>query len=796
MMPTQTYEKQPNDIAGLRPLFELTRAVSAAGRLEEVYDAALACLRDSLGVRKSSILRFDPDDVMRFKSWLNLSPEYRLAVEGHSPWTPSTRDPEPVLVADVREDAALAGLRPAIEAEGIRALAFVPLVIGGTLLGKFMLYYDRPHPFTEDEVALAQTIAAHVSFAIDQQENRRQRDILDTIFHSSGTGIAQIDAGSRLVVVNDRFCEITGRTREELLKLTCYDITHIDDHQVTRDSIQLLVEGASTATYEKRYVRPDGTPVWVSNSISPLLDDAGQLIGGIAVVTDITERKQAEDWATELARRYQSLVQALGLAVYTTDADGYITSFNEVAAELWGRRPERFKEMWCGSWRIFDEDGTPVPLDTCPMAVALKERRAVRDVEIVVERPDGTRANILPYPTPLFSPEGDLVGAVNVLVDITERKQAELRLAARNQLTEAITGNMSAGLIMVGQTGGIELMNPAAERITGFRFEELQGKNVHAALHHTRPDGSHYSSSDCPITQASRNGKSLTGHYNVFVRPDGTLYDVVCSVATLRSGRETLGAILDIRDVTVEKQAEKALRESEEALRVAGAIKDQFLGLVSHELRTPIATIVGNGLLLQRRGDQLQPGDRQQALADVVGEAGKLQVIIENLLMLTRVEAGQLELEPLVLSHVIEEAIGDFSKHNPARNVTFNYTPDLPPAQGQLTLVQLVIRNLLSNAAKYSPPGALIEVELYLNEKGAPEVSVRDFGIGMGTTDVDNVFEPFFRSDEARGRAQGMGLGLAVCKRVMEAQNGEIHAQSEPDVGSRFTFSLQPLRDA
>src|SRR4051794_19052244 len=119
-MAIRTFEKQPEGISGLKPLFELTRAVAAAGHLEDIYNAALTCLRDSLGVQKSSILRFDPDGVMRFKSWLNLSPQYRVAVEGHSPWTPTTKNPEPVLVSDVREEESLAGLRPAIEAEGIR----------------------------------------------------------------------------------------------------------------------------------------------------------------------------------------------------------------------------------------------------------------------------------------------------------------------------------------------------------------------------------------------------------------------------------------------------------------------------------------------------------------------------------------------------------------------------------------------------------------------------------------------------------------------------------------------------
>src|SRR5262249_51533580 len=130
---------------------------------------------------------------------------------------------------------------------------------------------------------------------------------------------------------------------------------------------------------------------------------------------------------------------------------------------------------------------------------------------------------------------------------------------------------------------------------------------------------------------------------------------------------------------------------------------------------TPISTIYGNGLLLMRRGDQLRPDDRAQALEDIVGEAGKLQEIIENLLLLTRLEGGQLDLEPIALQFAIADDIREFAKQQAGRAITFEAEDDIPIAQGQRTLIDLVLRNLLSNAAKYSPHDAPIEVRLYLN---------------------------------------------------------------------------------
>ena len=141
------------------------------------------------------------------------------------------------------------------------------------------------------------------------------------------------------------------------------------------------------------------------------------------VVALDTLRSQAT--LRERERRFRELLDALPAAVYTTDAAGRITYYNEAAADLWGHRPALGSSEWCGSWKLFWPDGTPLPHDECPMAVALKEDRAVRGMEAAAERPDGTRVPFIPYPTPIHDETGKLVGAVNMLVDITDRKRAE-----------------------------------------------------------------------------------------------------------------------------------------------------------------------------------------------------------------------------------------------------------------------------------------------------------------------------------------------------------------------------------
>jgi PAS domain S-box-containing protein len=127
----------------------------------------------------------------------------------------------------------------------------------------------------------------------------------------------------------------------------------------------------------------------------------------------------------ERERRFRELLDALPAAVYTTDVGGRITYYNDAAATLWGHRPPLGSSEWCGSWKLFWPDGTPLPHDQCPMAVALKENRAVRGMEAAAERPDGTRVPFIPYPTPIHDEAGRLIGAVNMLVDITDRKRSE-----------------------------------------------------------------------------------------------------------------------------------------------------------------------------------------------------------------------------------------------------------------------------------------------------------------------------------------------------------------------------------
>jgi PAS domain S-box-containing protein len=229
-------------------------------------------------------------------------------------------------------------------------------------------------------------------------------------------------------------------------------------------------------------------------------------------------------------------------------------------------------------------------------------------------------------------------------------------------------------------------------------------------------------------------------------------------------------------------------------LRVANQAKDEFLGLVSHELRTPITTIFGNAQVLHHRGGRLDDETREQAIADIEQESDRLHRIIDNMLVLSRLEAGKaIETEPLSVDRAIARIVGSFRQRQPSRPVDVDVEAGLPPVSAEPVYFEQVLRNLLSNADKYSPAGAPIEVQACA-EPGFVRITVLDRGAGIAPEDAPQLFRAFYRSARMANQASGAGIGLAVCKRLIEAQGGRIWARPRDGGGAEFGFTL-PLEE-
>lgn len=286
-----------------------------------------------------------------------------------------------------------------------------------------------------------------------ERARRESEERLAATYEAATVGIAEADKTGRLLRVNDALCKMLGRSREQLLAMTFFDFTDEGDRAEDAAKYACQVSGElDSYSIRKRARKPDGATVFLDVYGSAVRDQEGRFLYGVRVLQDVTEAKRMEDRIRESEQHMRDLLEALPAAVYTTDANGRITFFNKACIDMAGRTPQLGDE-WCVTWRLYTPEGAPLPHDQCPMAVALKEDRVVRGVEAVAERPDGTFVPFIPYPTPLHDADGTLIGAINMLVDITERKQAENRQKTLiDELNHRVKNTLATVQSLAGQT--------------------------------------------------------------------------------------------------------------------------------------------------------------------------------------------------------------------------------------------------------------------------------------------------------------------------------------------------------
>ncbi|MEA2517961.1 MAG: hypothetical protein QOF49_41 [Chloroflexota bacterium] len=252
-------------------------------------------------------------------------------------------------------------------------------------------------------------------------------------------------------------------------------------------------------------------------------------------------------------------------------------------------------------------------------------------------------------------------------------------------------------------------------------------------------------------------------------------------------------SLQDLADmVTGELELRLASREALEAATDRERVKDAFVGMLSHEIRTPVTTIYAAARVLAS-SEAVQADPRARDLfPDIVSESERLLRLIEDLLVLTKVEQGVLESEsePILLQRVVERAVDRLTRRHQERTIEVRMGPGLPAVAGDETFVEQVVNNLLSNALKYSAPDAVVSIDGNVVDDRV-EVRVGDRGIGMSEDDRERVFGLLARTREAETYAAGAGIGLYVCRRLMHAMGGEIRATGQArGRGSVFTFSL------
>jgi PAS domain S-box-containing protein len=356
-----------------------------------------------------------------------------------------------------------------------------------------------------------------------------------------------------------------------------------------------------------------------------------------------------------------------------------------------------------------------------------------------------------------------------------KRRQSEQRL-------EAVLGSMGEGVVTTDAGGVITSVNPAMERLTGWKRDEAVGHRygevfpVVASKGQPVPDNEQY----LTLAIARRKVVASRGFGDSLLTRDGALMPVgVTAAPILDRDSELAGGVAVVREMSHEQEVDR--------------LKSSLVSTASHELRTPLTMIQGFAELLKTR--DLATDQVRGAADQIHRSAERLSRLIDDLLSVSRIEAGRLEVRavPVELAPIINEAVAPFAEGRPIR---VDLNGDAPVVVADPDLVHRILTNLLSNAVKYSPPETSVAVEAH-QSGDAIEVAVRDHGVGMTEEERTQLFSKFFRADRQEVReAGGTGLGLFITKNLVEMQGGEMRVESEPGHGSTFTFTLPAAVEA
>jgi PAS domain S-box-containing protein len=373
----------------------------------------------------------------------------------------------------------------------------------------------------------------------------------------------------------------------------------------------------------------------------------------------------------------------------------------------------------------------------------------------------------------------------NTLLLFIAQLAAGLRFALKTQSLLSEQGRLAAifhysaeGILTVDNALRIIDFNPAMERLTGWQESEVLGRFYFEVLRPKDRLGNELGLQDSPLLQAFA-GQEVVNREMLITARDGQRFNVSVTASCVRSTKgEPMNGILNVRDITRERQQEEQ--------------RSTFISVISHELQTPIAIIKGYASTLARTDATFDPGVMRSRLIAVEEEADRLNKLVGNLLYASRIQAGglQMDIVALDLHTLIESVIRRLEARRLNVSVGLDIPPNLPSVMADRDRIEEVLQNLLDNAVKYSPR----ERELTIAARATSEeviVSVKDAGMGISLRDQKQIFDRFQRVGDPLSQATpGAGLGLYICRAIVEAHGGHIWVESTLHQGSTFSFSL------
>jgi len=625
-----------------------------------------------------------------------------------------------------------------------------------------------------------------------------------------GSLYSQLHTGDRFINLSvDLFCvagfdgyfknlnpsweKVLGFTLDELKAKPYLEFIHPEDCKATTQQATRLESQEVTFAFENRYLCKDGSYKWLSwNAVST---PGQELI--YAVARDISERKRVDEALRESEERFRLLLSNVkDYAILMLDPAGHVTSWNQGAERIKGYKADEILSRHFSCFYSAEEVNRGKP--ELELKTAIAEGRYEDEGWLI--RKDGSRfwANVVI--TALTDGAGNLRGFSNITRDITERKRTEELLRESDERHRKLfDNNPHPTWVYDRETLRFLAVNSAAIKKYGYSGDEFLGMTIKDI----RPP------EDVPaVLETVRNIKD--GGENVGLwrhrRKDGSLIDVeITSYALNFSGRPA--EVIVAADVTQRKRDEEEKRKfiatlatTNEDLELrnrevehATKLKSKFLASMSHELRTPLNAIVGfSDLLAEEMPGELNPKQKRFVNHIKQGSAHLLQ-LINDILDLSKIEAGQLELrcEYFQVNDTLPEVLSTIRPLAMAKNIQVEHKVEIGrPAYADRVRFKQILYNLLSNAVKFTAKNGRIGIACSCSEDFV-SISVTDTGIGIRAEDQEVVFEEFRQVEGGKDSTHnGTGLGLAITKRLVEQQGGKISLASEPGKGSRFTFTL------
>jgi len=790
----QADEKLKKQYENLSHLFIFTNVVSRAESLEKVYDKAIDSILFSLNANRAALLLFDEHGVMKFVAWRNLSDTYRKACEGHSPWKLDTANPEPVFVTNVEREKELHELQTVILNEGIRSLAFIPLVNQGALIGKVMVYYNALHQFTENEMHLLKTFSSTIAFAIYQkraeealmvsEENYRKLvDIASDIIFTT-------DSKGYLVYANPVGLKLFCDPQKDLSRIHYLDFIVPEQREHTFKIYNKQFNSLNPlALLEVKTFTKDGRTIWLEENIQ-LLKNEKEVEGFHVVARNITERKEAESALEESETTFKRLFEESADPILLLDDNGFFAC-NQSTVSLLGysTRAEFLKKQ---PWELSPE------YQPCGTLSAQKGEqmilKAIRDgynrFEWIHLKADGTE-----FPVEVMLTSITIKGKQSfytVWRDITHQKLAADTLKESELKYRELVEN-SPDAIAIYVEGKIVFLNNECVRLMGAKNrEELLGKPVMSFVH----PGSRQMVLE-RMKQVMSESVVLPPAEEKFIRFNGEAVDVEVKAMSIKFEHHNAVQLI-IRDISARKRMTEELIAAKENAEKANSVKDGFIANMSHEIRTPLNGILGITSIIKDTFSQYITAEEEFFFEGIDRSSQRIIRTIDMILNFSRLQSGDFPIEPKMinLSSICESLVKDFQPFAKGASLKLNFENHFGEAilfADEYT-VSHSISNLIDNAIKYTKAGS---VTVVLSTGGAAEVllEVRDTGIGMNEEYLPYLFEPYRQEEMGYGRAyEGVGLGLSLVKKFLDLNNARISIKSKKGEGSVFSVVFNVIQ--